>query len=94
MKNTMPITAVARSSFQTAARPASLNRIAWARATKCVDGENIMILCTGTGMLSNGVLLPESRFMTMNSGIACSANCGMERARVARKIPSEVAAKR
>ncbi|MCY1450686.1 hypothetical protein D9M71_675120 [compost metagenome] len=45
-------------------------------------------------MLSSGVLPPDSKSMGMITGIASKPNCGVERARVARKIPSAVLANR
>ena len=53
-----------------------------------------MTVCKSCGMLSSGVLPPESKFMMMNTGKASSANWGMERARVARKMLSEAIANR
>ena len=69
-------------------------RIAWATLTKCVDGEPCITICKNCGMLSKGVLPPESKFMMLNRGKARSANWGMERARVARKMLSEAMANR
>jgi hypothetical protein len=93
-KNTAPMAAVAANSGHTMSKPAPRYRMAWAKLTKCVDGEPYMTVCKNCGMLSSGVLPPESRFMTMNTGKASSANWGMERARVARKMLSEVTANR
>ncbi|MCY1458365.1 hypothetical protein D9M71_757410 [compost metagenome] len=45
-------------------------------------------------MLSSGVLPPESNSIGMITGMASRPNCGVERARVARKIPSAVLANR
>jgi hypothetical protein len=49
-----------------------------------------MIVCNSFGMLSKGVRPPDRRFIVMNTGRARSPNWGMERARVAKKIPSAV----
>ena len=51
-----------------------------------------MMSCKNRGMLSNGVKLPDNKNMTTNTGIDSSANCGIEFATVASKIPSDVTA--
>ncbi|MNV81107.1 hypothetical protein D3C71_1747510 [compost metagenome] len=53
-----------------------------------------MTHCSHCGMLSSGVLPPESNSIGMITGIASRPNCGVERARVARKMPSAVLANR
>ena len=87
-KNAAPIKVNAASSRQTMARPASRKRIAWAKLTKWVEGDDLHhVLQRTRGMLSSGVFPPESRLMMMNSGMASRPNCGIERAMVARKMP-------
>ena len=75
-------------------RPAPRNKIAGAKITKWVVGESCMIFCKVTGMLSSGVAPPESSSRTKKTDIASGANCGIELASVARKIPSDVTANR
>ncbi|MNN96495.1 hypothetical protein D3C81_2154950 [compost metagenome] len=53
-----------------------------------------MTHCSHCGMLSNGVLPPDSSNIGMITGIASKPNCGVERASVARKIPNAVLANR
>ena len=45
-------------------------------------------------MLSSGVVPPESSSIGIITGMLSRPNCGIERARVARKIPSAVLANR
>ena len=45
-------------------------------------------------MLSSGEKAPDSMFRIRNTGIASSANCGIELAMVASRMPSEVMANR
>ena len=69
----------------------ALDKLAWIDPLLLYGtGEKRMKVWTHVGIASNGVLLPESRFMITNTGIASSANCGIERASVARKMPSDV----
>jgi len=46
-----------------------------------------MVVASHGGMLSRGVLLPESRFMGIYTNMYNRPSCAMERAIVARKIP-------
>ena len=48
------------------------------------------MFCSSTGMLSSGVLPPESRFMMMKTGKASKPNWGIDRTSVASMIPSAV----
>ena len=68
--------------------------MACANDTKCVDGETDIIVWRIGGMLSSGVLLPESMFIGMATSIYSNPSCGMDRAIVARKMPTAVAKKR
>ena len=68
MKNKAPMPAVARKAGQTTSNPAPRYRIAWAKDTKCVEGTTCMMVDSQTGMLSSGVLVPDSMFI----GIAIS----------------------
>ena len=45
-------------------------------------------------MLSRGEVAPESMFRIRKTGIAISANCGIDRTMVASRMPSEVVANR
>ncbi len=74
--------------------PAPRNRIAWLAETKCVVGASSMSCCTSSGMLSRGVVPPESICSGSSTRISSSANCGIERATVAMNTPIEVVAKR
>ena len=80
-KNSRPMAVSASNSGQTTLSPASRNRIAALRLTKCVDGEPCMTHCSQCGMLSSGVLPPDSSSIGMITGIASKPNCGVERAR-------------
>ena len=51
-------------------------------------------VCSQTGMLSSGVLPPERRFIGNTTNMKISANCGMEREIVPRKMPKLPAKKR
>ena len=66
--------------------------MAGAKITKCVVGENCMIFCRASGILSSGVAPPESSSNTRKTDMASGANCGIEVASVAKKIPNEVTA--
>ena len=46
------------------------------------------------GMLSSGVLLPESKFIGRNTSMNSNPSCGIDRATVPRKIPIDVAKNR
>src|SRR6516225_3045641 len=87
--NPAPRALMIATSPHTTLRPAPRYKTAWANLTKCVDGETYIAFCRNTGMLSNGVKLPESRNITTNTGIDKSANYGIELATVARRMPSE-----
>ncbi len=50
--------------------------------------------CRKTGMLSNGVKLPDSKNMITNTGIDNNANCGIEFVSVANRMLSDDKAKR
>src|SRR5471032_3624355 len=56
----VPITSRARNGFHTTAMPAPRYKIAWLNSTKCVVGAISMMFCTSSGMLSRGVLPPDS----------------------------------
>ena len=88
----MPVRAA--MSGQITLTPASRNRIEVDSVTKWVEGENCIRFCSQTGMLSSGVVPPESISIGMITGIASRPNCGIERASVARKIPMAVQANR
>ena len=93
-KNTLPIVNKARNCGQTMEMSAPRYKIPWASATKWVVGATNMMFWTSTGMLSRGVMPPESmvsgnRVMSINN-----PNCGIERASVPRKIPIDVVANR
>ena len=60
--------------------PAPRERTAWENLIKCVDGENCMMNCIGSGMLSNGVIPPDKIFITRTTGMASRPNCGILRA--------------
>ena len=45
-------------------------------------------------MLSSGVVPPDNRAITRYTEIPSRANCGIDLARVARKMPSDVTANR
>ena len=60
---------------------------ACANDTKCVDGEARMMVASQCGMLSSGVLLPESRFIGRKININNKPSCGMVRATVPKNIP-------
>ena len=51
-----------------------------------------MMNWTPKGMLSRGVTLPDSTWSGNRTSISSRPNCGMERARVPRKMPSAVVA--
>ena len=65
--------------------------MACANDTKWVDGDACMIVDSQMGMLSSGVLLPDSRFIGRTISIMSSPSWGMERAMVPRKMPIAVA---
>ncbi len=69
-------------------------RMPWASITKWVVGAASMICCTHSGMLSRGVMPPESISKGSSTMIISRANCGIVRAKVARNMPSDVAANR
>ena len=91
-KNSMPILVSASNSGQISSKLAWRNRIACDRLTKCVEGETCIAHCSQVGMLSSGVLPPDSSSIGMITGMLSKPNCGIERASVARKIPSAVLA--
>mmetsp|Transcript_91075 Transcript_91075/g.253590 ORF Transcript_91075/g.253590 Transcript_91075/m.253590 type:complete len:200 (+) Transcript_91075:580-1179(+) len=68
--------------------------MAWAAATKCVVGAASMTQRTRAGMLSRGVTPPDSICSGSSTSTSSMPNCGIERASVARKMPSEVVANR
>ena len=74
--------------------PAPRYRIAWPISTKWVVGAASMMFCTSAGMLSRGVMPPDSIISGMMVSIINMPNCGMLRATVAMKIPIEVVANR
>ena len=49
-KNTAPIAAVVVNSSHTMSNPAPRYRMAWAKLTKCVDGEPCMTVCKSLGI--------------------------------------------
>src|SRR5208282_5750292 len=51
--------------------------MAWAKLTKWVDGENCIIRCNVSGILSNGVVLPR-RLRMIKTGSTKSANSNIE----------------
>ena len=53
-----------------------------------------MTICSQVGMLSSGVLPPESRFSGSITSMNSSPSCGIERATVPRKRPTAVAKNR
>ena len=93
-KNARPMLVRASSSGQISSRLAWRNRIAWDRLTKWVEGDTCITHCSQVGMLSSGVVPPESSSIGIITGMLSRPNCGIERARVARKIPSAVLANR
>ena len=88
------IPASARNFGHTTSRPAPRKRIAWLAATKCVVGAASIIVCTNSGILSRGVKPPESSCRGSRISTASNPNCGIDRAKVAMKIPNEVVANR
>ena len=64
------------------------------RRRSVVDGDACMIARSSGGMLSSGVLVPDSRFSGTATRMYSRPNWGMVRAIVARKIPIAVAKKR
>ena len=68
--------------------------MAWASITKCVLGAASIRVRIASGMLSRGVMPPESISSGTSTRMTSNPNCGIERATVARKMPIEVAAKR
>jgi hypothetical protein len=65
--------------------------MAWANETKCVEGDACMTVRRKGGMLSSGVLLPESMFIGIATSMYSNPSWGIERATVPRKIPIAVA---
>src|SRR2546427_5406541 len=63
-------------------------------STKWVVGAASMMFCTSSGMLSRGVMAPDSSCSGSSTSTSSMPNCGMLRASVARKIPSDVVANR
>ena len=68
--------------------------MAWLNSTKWVVGAISMMFCTISGMLSRGVVPPESICSGRMVSIINIPNCGMLRASVARKMPIDVVANR
>ena len=93
-KNTRPMASSATKSGHTTSTAAPRNNMAVLKLTKWVDGEHCITHCSHSGMLSSGVLPPDNRSIGMTTGIASKPNCGVERASVARNIPSAVLANR
>src|SRR5690554_5579598 len=84
--------ASANISGQTKANPASRNKIAVDRLTKCVVGDSCITVCNHTGILSSGVVPPESNNIGITTGMANKPNCGIEHAKVVKNTASEVLA--
>ncbi len=94
VRNAAPNAAMIARSVQATSNPAPRYKIDCANLTKCVDGAAYMMSCRKGGMLSNGVNDPDSKNMMMKTGIARSANCGIEFAIGASKMPSDATANR
>ena len=56
-----------------------------------VDAKKNITVASHGGMLSSGVLLPESMFIGRYTSIYSNPSCGIDRATVPRKIPIAVA---
>src|SRR5665213_1950261 len=61
-KKSPPMSATVRNCGQTTLMPAPRYRMDCANETKCVDGDACMMVASQYGMLSSGVLAPESMF--------------------------------
>ena len=66
----------------------------WASITKCVFGASSMMSWTNCGMLSRGVLAPESICKGSRMSMSSRPSCGMERAIVPKNMPIAVVAYR
>jgi len=86
--------ATATNWGHTSAKPAPRYRMAAANATKCVDGEIAITVRRNGGMLSSGVLPPDSSIIGIATRMKSRPSCGIERAIVPRKIPIAVAKNR
>ena len=93
-KNTVPIANNHANEVQTTLKPAPRYSIACPNSTKCVVGANIIMFCTISGMLSRGVLPPDSICSGNKTKISNIANCAVDFATVAINIPSDVVTKR
>ena len=64
-KNKLPIAKTRTNCGQTTSMPAPRYRIDCANDTKCVEGDASITVASHGGMLSKGVLLPDSMFIGM-----------------------------
>ena len=80
---------IATRGRQTNVRSAPRKSTAWANETKCGVGLIVRITyCSHTGMLSIGVLLPDSNCVTIRTGIAKRPNWPIVVASVPSSMPS------
>ena len=61
--STEPMANKASRDGHTTFKPAPRNRIAWAKATKWVEGDSCIAICSHSGSLSSGVKPPDSMFI-------------------------------
>lgn len=93
-KNTAPMPSRARNCGHTTSMPAPRYKMAWPSSTKWVVGAASIRSCTSAGMLSRGVVPPESSCSGISVSTSSRPNCGMLRASVVMKIPMDVVANR
>ena len=80
---------IATSGRQRSVMSAPWNSTAWEKATKCGVGLIVcMAYCSQTGMLSIGVLLPESNCVTISTGMASRPNWPIVVASVSGRPPA------